>query len=94
MAVPAVTGDPVLDTLIATRNNLLNAMQGESLRWANAVAAGQEPPMSYSLGGRSLTYTEWMSAMNDTVNELNKSIIARGGEDGTFGDVVVHGVLH
>lgn len=52
--------------------NIRNELKNESARRAALTAAGQPPPITYSAGGRSVSYTEWCKSMIEAAKEAEQ----------------------
>lgn len=79
-----------VETLISIRDNMVAEMNAESGRRLAIVQAGNVPVQSYSVGGKSLSHTDWVRMMREEIKELNQQILEAGGGDG-FGEAVARG---
>lgn len=68
--------------LVAIRDNLEAELADETARRAALALAGHPPPTSYSAGGKSLSWNEYMSMMLKAIADLNELINATGADGG------------
>ena len=55
--------------LAAIRDNLVAELKGETTRRAALVAAGNPPPTTYSVGGKQVSWNEYMTMMLAKIKE-------------------------
>lgn len=75
------------DQLQAIRDSLLAELAGETARRAALVAAGNPPPATYTVRGRTTDWTGYLTAMQAIVKEMNELVIAAGGDGGLYEEV-------
>lgn len=68
--------------LVTIRDNLEKELQDETLRRATLTAAGHPPPTSYTSGGKSVSWNEYVSTMRESIKELNELINVTGADGG------------
>lgn len=78
-----------LTRLRAIRDNLEKELANETERRAALTTAGHPPPATYSVGGKSVSWTEYMSMMVAQVKELSSLITSIGGDEGGIPEVSV-----
>lgn len=76
--------------LQAIRDNLIAEVKGETARRAALVAAGNPPPVTYTVRGRSTDWVGYLTAMGDLIQHYNELVIAAGGDGGLY-EVVTRG---
>lgn len=72
------------DDLTAVRDNLLAELKGETARRAALVAAGNPPPATYTVAGKTVSWNEYMTMMLTQIKEVNEAALAAGGDGGLF----------
>jgi hypothetical protein len=76
------------DDLQAIRDNLIAELKGETARRAALVAAGNPPPTTYTVKGRSTDWNGYLTAMIAQIKEMNELVIACGGDGGLYEQVL------
>ncbi len=82
MTVPFVT------QLEAIRDNLAAELAGETARRAAIVAAGNPAPATYTVSGKTVQWTEYLTAILDKIAVLNQQVIAAGGDGGIIEEYI------
>ena len=72
------------------RDNLAAELAGESARRAGLVAAGNPPPATYSVGGKTVDWTGYVTAMQALIKAQNAEVLAAGGDGGLY-EIVTRG---
>lgn len=78
-----------LTRLLNIRDNLEKAVEDELARVAALTAAGHPPPVSYSVSGKSVSWTDWYRSMLEQIQKMNDYIIAAGGDSGGIPEVSI-----
>ncbi|MGH8358110.1 MAG: hypothetical protein ACRESF_11510 [Pseudomonas sp.] len=76
------------DDLQTIRDNLIAELKAETARRLVLIQAGNPPPMTYSVGGKQVSYNEYLTMMSEQIKAWNELIIAAGGDGGLYEDVV------
>lgn len=66
------------------RDNLEKELENETARRTALTVAGHPPPATYNSGGKSVSWTEYMSTMLGKVAEVNALIVAAGADGGLY----------
>jgi len=69
-----------LENLVLTRDAMAAELAAEMARRAALVAAGHPPPISGSFGGKSVSWTEYVTSMQKAIADMNALIVATGAE--------------
>ncbi|HKB38914.1 MAG TPA: hypothetical protein VKD72_20900 [Gemmataceae bacterium] len=56
--------------------NIRTEVLNETKRRADLTAQGKPPPISYSIDGRSVSYTEWVKSMLDAARTAEEMVAA------------------
>jgi len=73
-----------VDDLMAARDSLAAEIKGETARRAALVAAGKPAVATYSVGGKSVSWGEWLGGKVKEMTDLNALIQAMGGDGGLY----------
>lgn len=76
------------DDLQAIRDSLIAELKGETARRAALVAAGNPAPATYSVGGKNVSWNEYLTMMVEQVKAMNELVIAAGGDGGLYEQVI------
>lgn len=68
------------DDLIDIRDNLVAELKGETARRAALVAAGHPPPVTYSSGGKSVSWSQYCKDKLAEIRDANELAMAAGAE--------------
>lgn len=77
-----------LTDVLAIRDALVTELKMEMTRRAALVAAGNPPPVSYSLDGKSVSWNEYLSLMTGKIREFNQMVISAGADGGIIDEWV------
>ena len=66
------------------RDNLVQELANESARRMTLTAQGNPPPATYSVGGKTVDWTGYVTAMQALIAAQNKEVIAAGGDGGLY----------
>ena len=66
------------------RDNLAAELAGETARRAAIVAAGNPPPATYSVLGKSVSWNDYVSMMGAQIKAWNEEALAAGADGGLF----------
>jgi hypothetical protein len=72
------------DTLATIRDNLAAELEDETTRRLALTAAGSPPPTSNSVGGRSVSWYQYVSMMLAQIKAANEQVIEAGGDGGLY----------
>lgn len=64
------------------RDNIESELENETARRLALTEAGQPPPASYSLGGKSVSWSEYLTSRKQDIIDLNELINATGADGG------------
>lgn len=64
------------------RDNLEKELENETSRRAALTEAGKPAPATYSLGGKSVSWSEYVSSRIKDIKELNEMINMAGADGG------------
>lgn len=74
-----------LTRLLNIRNKIETELSDECDRRAALTEAGNPPPATYSVGGKSVSWTDYISTMLNLYKLANEHVIAAGGDgDGLY----------
>lgn len=76
------------DDFQAIRDNLVAELKGETARRAALVLAGNPAPATYSVGGKNVSWNEYLTMMVEQVKAMNELVIAAGGDGGLYEQVI------
>lgn len=79
-----------LTRLKAIRDNLEKELEDETLRRATLTAAGDPPPATYNVSGKSVDWNGYITTMVAQIKAINDLIIAAGGDDGGIPEAVIY----
>lgn len=66
------------------RDNLAGELANETARRLALTAAGKPPPATYSVGGKTVGWTEYVRTMNQLIKDANELVVAAGGDGGLY----------
>lgn len=69
-------------------DNVRGELKAESARRLALTAAGHPPPTSYSVGGRNVSWNEYMSTMMQMAKDAQDMANSMGGDDGICDEFV------
>lgn len=75
------------DDLQAIRDNMIAELKGETARRAALVAAGNPPPATYTVRGRTVDWTGYLTAMQALIQKQNELVIQAGGDGGLYEEI-------
>jgi diacylglycerol kinase family enzyme len=75
------------DDLAAIRDNLIAELKGETARRAALVAAGKPPPATYTVSGKTVDWTGYVTAMQDLIQKQTELVVAAGGDGGLYEEI-------
>jgi hypothetical protein len=84
-----MASDDRLTRLRNIRDNLQKELEDETARRAALVAAGNPPPTSYSVGGKSVSWNDYYRTMMQMVKDADEMVLMAGGDDGGVPEVIV-----
>ena len=91
--VATATGDPFLDNLITSRDQLQAELASVMTQRAGRTAKGVLPPYHHIGEDQNFSENEYISGMIRSIKELDALIQAKGGESGSFGDQTIYGYV-
>ncbi len=72
------------DGITAIRDSLIAELKAETARRVALVQAGNPPPTTYSVGGKSVEWNAYLTEMRESIKEWNELVIACGGDGGLY----------
>jgi hypothetical protein len=75
------------DDATTIRDNLVAELKAETARRLALVMAGNPPPATYTVRGRSTDWTGYLQAMQALIKEWNEVVISAGGDGGLYEEV-------
>lgn len=63
---------------------MVGELAAETTRRLALVTAGKPAPASYSVGGKSVQWTEYVSTMTGLIKDANALVVAAGGDGGLY----------
>jgi hypothetical protein len=76
------------DGLTTIRDQLVNELAAETARRVALVTAGNPPPVSYTVGGKQVQWTEYVTQMSASIKLMNELVVASGGDGGLYETVI------
>ncbi len=78
------------DDLTTIRDQLILELKLETARRVALVRAGNPAPVSYQVGGKQMSWNEYVTTMTTQIQQMNELVIACGGDGGLY-EVCIQG---